>query len=155
MDKTYIRVKPCGAGPRLRATSLYHSSGDPVAEWDSKTAKPQDPHRHLEFLCPPACILNSATVTRQWHRLMFLQVPGADLHTLQVFRGALIKFTPPPHPSSEAPEKWDFRNGRWRGLPWQSSGEDFAFTARGSGSIPGQGTKIPHATWHSPHLPQK
>ena len=34
------------------------------------------------------------------------------------------------------------------GLPWQSSGQNSAFTAEGLGSIPGWGTEIPQATWH-------
>lgn len=29
------------------------------------------------------------------------------------------------------------------GIPWRSSGYDSAFTAKGSGSVPGWGTKIP------------
>ena len=30
------------------------------------------------------------------------------------------------------------------GIPWRSSGYDSAFTAKGSGSVPGWGTKIPY-----------
>ena len=32
-----------------------------------------------------------------------------------------------------------------RGLPWWSSGYDSSFQCRGVGSIPNQGTKVPHA----------
>ena len=34
---------------------------------------------------------------------------------------------------------------RLSGLPWWSSGKESALQCRGRGSIPGQGTKIPHA----------
>ena len=39
------------------------------------------------------------------------------------------------------------RETSW-GLPWQSSGWDSVSTARGTGSIPCWGTKIPHAVWY-------
>ena len=34
-----------------------------------------------------------------------------------------------------------------QGVPWRSTGQDSAFTAKGLGSIPGEGTKILQATW--------
>ena len=34
------------------------------------------------------------------------------------------------------------------GLPWRSSGKTLHSSAGGAGSIPGQGTKIPHAAKH-------
>ena len=33
-----------------------------------------------------------------------------------------------------------------KGIPWASNGYDYAFTAEGQGSIPGQQTRIPQAT---------
>ena len=35
------------------------------------------------------------------------------------------------------------------GFPWLSSGRFCISTAENVGSVPGQGTKIPHAAWHS------
>ena len=36
----------------------------------------------------------------------------------------------------------------WWSLPWQSSGSSSQWTnERGEGLIPGQGSKIPHASW--------
>ena len=40
-------------------------------------------------------------------------------------------------------DRWSRASGEE--LPWWSSGKEFAFQCRGCGSIPGQGTKIPHA----------
>ena len=45
------------------------------------------------------------------------------------------------------PQKWTFKNGYGNSLAVQWLGLR-AFTAKGTGSIPGWGTKIPHAAWH-------
>ena len=41
------------------------------------------------------------------------------------------------------------------GLPWYPSGQDSASIAGGPGSSPGQGTKVPHATWCSQKVKKK
>ena len=46
------------------------------------------------------------------------------------------------------PISWTFKKTS-PGLPWCSSDLDCASTADGTGLIPGQGTNIPHAIWHS------
>lgn len=42
---------------------------------------------------------------------------------------------------------WEWGGRQWwsQGLPWLSSGSDFAFHAGGMESISGQGAKIPHS----------
>ena len=43
-----------------------------------------------------------------------------------------------------------WRMHTWKGswdFPWWSSGQDVAFQSRGMGSSPGQGARIPHASW--------
>ena len=60
---------------------------------------------------------------------------------LRAWRVAIAPFlTPSPSPL-EASRGWDF--------PWQASGQWLRLGTSTAGSIPGWGTKIPHASWGS------